>query len=322
MKRALITGITGQDGSYLAELLLSKWYKVYGLVRRSSNEKQFDRIQHLLEDITLITGDMTDEISLRQAIEKSAPDEVYDLAAMSQVKISFDQPAYTLMTDGLGVLYILEAIRTIKPDTRFYQASTSELYGQCSEVPQNESTPFHPRSPYGIAKLYAYWTTVNYREAYNIHASNGILHNHESQRRPLEFVTRKITHAAASIKLNITNKLLLGNLDAKRDWSYAPDMVEGMWRMLQQPKPDDYVLASGVTRTVRDFCKTAFDCVGLNYEDYVAVDPQFYRPAEVDILLGDASKARRVLGWEPKTSFEDMVHLMVDNDLRLLRDKR
>ena len=317
MTKALITGITGQDGSYLAELLLDKGYEVFGLVRRSSTGS-FERIDHLLHRVTLISGDMSDQASLIDAVRQAQPDEVYNLAAQSFVADSWKQSEYTGDVDALGVTRLLEAIRREKPDARFYQASSSEMYGKVKETPQTENTPFHPRSPYGVAKVYGYYITLNYRESFGIHASNGILFNHESPRRGLEFVTRKITDGVARIKLGMEPELRLGNLDASRDWGFAGDYVEMMWRMLQQDEPDDYVVASGETHTVREFCEIAFGRVGLDYEKYVVQDERFMRPAEVDLLHGDSSKAREKLGWEPKVSFRDLVEMMVDSDLARL----
>jgi len=320
-KRALITGVTGQDGSYLAEFLLERGYEVYGMVRRLSLEN-YARISHILDDIHLVEGDLLDEFSLLDAVEQVEPDELYNLAAQSFVPTSFKQPILTAQYDGLAVTRWLEAIRRVKPDTRFYQASTSEMYGKVREAPQNELTPFHPRSPYSVAKVYAFFITVNYRESYGLHASNGILFNHESPRRGLRFVTRKITHAAARIKYGLQNELRMGNLEAKRDWGFAGDSARGMWMMLQQPEPDDYVLATGEEHTVREFCRIAFEHAGLNYEDYVVVDPQFYRPAEVERLLGDPSKARAKLGWEPEVSFAELVRMMMEADLKCVADAR
>lgn len=313
-KSALITGITGQDGSYLAELLLEKGYDVHGLIRRAATPST-ERIDHILDRITLHVGELTDQSSLFDAIEGSQADEVYNLAAQSFVGDSWTVPVSTGDVDGLGVTRILEAIRRIKPTARFYQAATSEMYGKVHEVPQSETTPFHPRSPYGVAKVYGYYITLNYRESYAMHASNGILFNHESPRRGLEFVTRKITDTVARIKLGQASELALGNLDSKRDWGFAGDYVEGMWRMLQQDEPDDYVLATGETHTVREFCEIAFGHLGLDYQEYVKTDERFVRPAEVDLLLGDPGKARRELGWEPKVSFRGLVEMMVDADL-------
>lgn len=331
MKSALITGITGQDGSYLAELLLKKGYRVHGLVRRSSTHNT-SRIDHLLDQLLLHEGDLGDAPSLKRVLERAQPDEIYNLAAMSHVKVSFEMPEYTADVDGLGVLRMLEAMRAVCPGARFYQASTSELYGQVRETPQNENTPFHPRSPYGVAKLFAYWAVVNCREAYDLFACNGILYNHESPRRGETFVSRKITQAVAEIVNGTQEKLLLGNLDARRDWGYAPDFVEGMWRMLQQKLPEDYVLATGKTTTVRRFVELAFHEVGIEIQwrgkgveeqgidkksgrVLVEVSPAFFRPAEVDVLLGDASKARRQLGWSPTTTLPELVRIMVQADL-------
>jgi GDPmannose 4,6-dehydratase len=316
-KRALITGITGQDGSYLAELLLDKGYEVFGLVRRASTPSTL-RIEHILDRVTLIVGEMTDQTSLIEAMETSQADEVYNLAAQSFVGDSWTVPISTGDVDGLGVTRMLEAIRRVKPEARFYQAATSEMYGKVHEVPQSETTPFHPRSPYGVGKVYGYYITLNYRESYGLHASNGILFNHESPRRGLEFVTRKITNQAAKIKLGMGTELRLGNLDSKRDWGFAGDYVEMMWRMLQQDTPDDYVAATGETLTVREFCQIAFAHVGLDYTDHVVIDPAFVRPAEVELLLGDPSKAKRVLGWEPTVSFQGLVEMMVDADMERL----
>jgi GDPmannose 4,6-dehydratase len=316
-KRALITGITGQDGSYLAELLLDKGYEVFGLVRRASTPSTL-RIEHILDRVTLIVGEMTDQTSLIEAIETSQADEVYNLAAQSFVGDSWTVPISTGDVDGLGVTRLLEAIRRVKPEARFYQAATSEMYGKVHEVPQSETTPFHPRSPYGVGKVYGYYITLNYRESYGLHASNGILFNHESPRRGLEFVTRKITNQVAKIKLGDALELRLGNLDSKRDWGFAGDYVEMMWRMLQQDAPDDYVAATGETHTVREFCEIAFSHVGLDYNDHVVIDPRFVRPAEVELLLGDPSKAKLVLGWEPKVSFGGLVEMMVDADMERL----
>lgn len=320
MKSALITGITGQDGSYLAELLLSKGYRVFGLVRRTSIPN-LENIGHLLSDITLLSGDLADLASLIKAVEASAPDEVYNLAAQSFVSASWQQPVLTGEVTALGVTNLLEAVRMVRPDARFYQASTSEMFGKAVETPQRETTPFYPRSPYGVAKLYGHWITVNYRESYGMFACCGILFNHESPRRGLEFVTRKITDGVAQIKLGLAGELRLGNLEAKRDWGYAGDYVRAMWLMLQQEEPDDYVVASGENHSVRDFAAAAFACVDLNYEDYVVVDPQFFRPAEVEVLLGDAGKARAKLGWRPDTSFSRLVEMMVEADLERWRDK-
>ncbi len=316
-KTALITGITGQDGSYLADLLLSKGYRVCGMVRRASTEN-FQRIEHLRGQIELYQGDLLDGTSLARVLSESQPDEVYNLAAMSFVPTSWQQPVLTAEFTALGVTRLLDAIRAVCPATRFYQASSSEMFGKVRETPQSELTPFHPRSPYGVAKVYGHYLTVNYRESYGLFACSGILFNHESPRRGLEFVTRKISHAVARIKRGLDNELRLGNLQARRDWGFAGDYVEAMWRMLQQDEPDDYVIGTGETHRVEDFVQCAFDHVGLNWQDYVIVDPQFYRPAEVDLLLGDASKAREKLGWVPRVGFEQLAQMMVDADLALL----
>ena len=320
MPKALITGITGQDGSYLAEALLQKGYEVVGMVRRSSTVN-YERIAHIQGSIDFVNGDLLDQISLIDAIKIHEPDEIYNLAAQSFVQTSFGQPVLTGETTALSVTRMLDAIRIVNPKIRFYQASSSEMFGKVAEVPQTEATPFHPRSPYGVAKVYGHWITVNYRESYNLHASSGILFNHESPRRGLEFVTRKISYGAASIKLGLQEKLSLGNLDAKRDWGFAGDYVEAMWMMLQQEQPDDYVICSGMTHSVREFCDLAFNHLGLNYEDHVVVDEQFFRPAEVDLLVGDYGKAKRVLAWEPSTSFKDLVAMMVEADLALLEGR-
>ena len=317
-KRALITGITGQDGSHLAELLLDKGYEVHGMVRRSSTEK-FERIEHLRERITLHQGDLLDQRSLVDALRASKPDEIYNLAAMSFVAVSWIQPTLTAEFTGTGVTRMLEAMREASPDARFYQASSSEMFGKVLEVPQTETTPFYPRSPYGVAKAYGHFITVNYRESYDLHATSGILFNHESPRRGLEFVTRKITWHAAAIKHGKVDKLRLGNLDAERDWGYAKDYVEAMWLMLQQDKADDYVIATNTSHSVRECVEVAFDEAGLgDWERYVEIDPAFVRPAEVDHLIGDPSKAKRDLGWEPQTSFEELIRLMTRSDLELL----
>lgn len=313
-KRALITGLTGQDGSYLAELLLGKGYEVYGLMRRSSSETT-ERIDAFLERVKVVGGDLLDQTSLIDAVEEAAPDEVYNLAAQSFVAESWKEPVYTGDVDALGVTRLLEAIRRARPGARFYQASSSEMFGKVHETPQSETTPFHPRSPYGVAKVYGYFITMNYRESYGLHASNGILFNHESPRRGIEFVTRKITDGVARIAAGHASELALGNLDAKRDWGFAGDFVEAMWLMLQRDEPGDYVVATGETHTVREFCEIAFSRAGLDYEKHVTQDPRFMRPAEVDLLLGDAGKARRELGWEPKVSFRELVEMMVDEDL-------
>jgi len=317
-KRALITGITGQDGSYLAELLLAKGYEVTGMVRRSST-LNFERIAHIQDDCNLVPGDLLDEVSMIELLKAHRPEEVYNLAAQSFVQTSFGQPVLTGETTALGVTRLLDAIRIVDPGIRFYQASSSEMFGKVVEVPQKESTPFYPRSPYGVAKLYGHWITVNYRESYDLHASSGILFNHESPRRGLEFVTRKISNAVAKIKLGMQTDLFLGNLEAQRDWGFAKDYVEAMWLMLQEDEPSDFVVATGETHAVREFCDVAFSHVGLNYEDHVKIDERFFRPAEVDLLVGDPSRAEAVLGWKPVTPFEDLVRLMVDEDIEALR---
>jgi GDPmannose 4,6-dehydratase len=317
MRKALITGITGQDGSYLAEFLLEKGYAVYGMVRRSSLQ-HFDRIQHIIDELQLIEGDLTDQSSLDEAMKSTAPDEVYNLASQSFVPTSWNQPVLTADVTGMGVTRILEAIRKHKPDARFYQASTSEMFGKVQETPQTERTPFYPRSPYGVAKAYAHWITVNYRESYNIFACSGICFNHESPRRGLEFVSRKITDGVARIKLGLADKVKLGNLEARRDWGFAGDYARAMWLMLQQEQAEDYVIATGESHTVRALVEIAFAYVGLPVDAYVAVDPKLLRPAEVDILVGDASKARATLGWKPTVSFREMVHMMVEADLKRL----
>ena len=316
-KRAVITGITGQDGSYLAEFLLEKDYEVFGLIRRSSTVN-FERISHLQDKLELISGDLLDQKSLVTALQTAKPHEVYNLGAQSFVPASWEQPMLTGEITGLGVTRMLEAIRTTDEEIRFYQASTSELFGKAQETPQSETTPFYPRSPYGVSKLYAHWITINYRESFDMFACAGILFNHESPRRGLEFVTRKITHAVARIKHGMDEELRLGNLDARRDWGFAGDFVQAMWLMLQQDKPDDFVIATGETRTIREFCQVAFDRAGLDWENYVVIDERFFRPAEVNILLGDAAKASETLGWKPETSFEKMVQLMVDHDLEMV----
>ena len=320
MPKALITGITGQDGSYLAESLLDKGYDVIGMVRRSSTVN-YERIAHIQGAIQFVNGDLLDQISLIDAIKEHNPDEVYNLAAQSFVQTSFGQPVLTGETTALSVTRILDAIRNVDPSTRFYQASSSEMFGKVAEVPQTEKTPFYPRSPYGVAKVYGHWITVNYRESYNLHASSGILFNHESPRRGLEFVTRKISYGAASIKLGLETKLALGNLDSKRDWGFAGDYVEAMWLMLQEDSPDDYVICTGETHSVREFCEVAFSHLGLSYEDHVEVDEKFFRPAEVDLLVGDYSKASDKLKWAPKTTFEGLVTMMVDADMALLEGR-
>lgn len=321
MKRALITGVTGQDGSYLAEFLLSKEYEVYGMVRRLSVENYL-RIEHIKDDIVLCQGDLLDQLSLINLIRDIQPDEIYNLAAQSFVPTSFEQPVLTGEFTSLGVTRVLEAIRLVNPNIKFYQASSSEMFGKVRETPQNELTPFYPRSPYGVAKVYGHWITVNYRESYNIFACSGILFNHESPRRGLEFVTRKISYHVAKIKLGLANELRLGNLKARRDWGFAGDYVKAMWLMLQQDTPTDYVIATGITHSVQEFVEIAFNYVGLDWQKYVVVDPKFVRPAEVDFLQGDASKAKRELGWEPTLSFEELVKLMVEADLEFLSKKR
>ena len=316
-RRALITGITGQDGSYLAEFLLEKGYEVYGLIRRSSTVN-FERIRHIQEEIQLLSGDLLDQNSLMFAIQEARPHEVYNLGAQSFVPASWAQPLLTGEITALGVARLLEAIRSTDAGVRFYQASTSELFGKVRESPQTETTPFYPRSPYGVSKVYGHWITINYRESYDMYACAGILFNHESPRRGLEFVSRKITHGVARIKQGRAGELPLGNLDARRDWGYAGDFVRAMWMMLQQEEPDDFVIATGRDRTIREFCEAAFGCVGLDWERYVRVDERFLRPAEVEVLRGDPSKARRVLGWEPEVSFEEMVAMMVERDMELV----
>jgi len=324
-KKALITGITGQDGSYLAEFLIKKGYTVYGIIRRSSSFNT-QRIDHLYQDpheknrkLNLVYGDLNDASSLNLLIKNICPDEIYNLGAQSHVKVSFEVPEYTAEVTGLGTTRLLEAIRDSGVKTKFYQASSSEMYGKVLETPQSEETPFYPRSPYGAAKVYAYWMTVNYREAYNMFACNGILFNHESPRRGETFVTRKITMALAKIKLGLQKKLYLGNLDAKRDWGFAGDYVEAMWLMLQQPKADDFVIATGETHSVKEFLQEAFDYAKLDWKKYVAIDKRYLRPTEVDLLLGDSSKARRVLKWKPKVNFKQLVRMMVDSDMQVVR---
>jgi len=324
MKKALITGITGQDGSYLAELLLKKDYRVWGLVRRSSSFHT-GRIEHLYKDphekpkLRLIYGDLTDGGSLSNIISEIRPDEVYNLGAQSHVRVSFDTPIYTVNTDALGTLRLLEAIRSSSKPPKFYQASSSEMYGKVAEMPQTEKTPFYPRSPYGCAKVYSFWQTVNYREAYGLFACNGILFNHESPRRGETFVTRKITRAATRIKLGLQEKLYLGNLDARRDWGFAGDFVEAMWLVLQQDKPDDYVIATGEMHSVREFLDEVFGYLDMDWQKYVEIDPRYFRPTEVDILLGDSSKARKVLNWEPKVTFKALAKMMTDADMEIAR---
>ncbi len=317
-KKALITGITGQDGSYLAELLLAEGYEVIGVVRRSSSEN-FERISHIQDRLTLVSGDLHDGVSLIRIIQDFRPQEVYNLAAQSFVQTSWIQPVLTGESTALGVTRVLDAVRLVDQDIRFYQASSSEMFGKVQDVPQREETPFYPRSPYGVAKVYGHWITVNYRESYDMHASSGILFNHESPRRGLEFVTRKVTHAAARIKLGLASELRLGNLDAQRDWGFAGDYVRAMWLMLQQDQPDDYVIATGETHRVRELVEIAFDTVGLRWEDYVVIDPAFLRPAEVDLLVGDPSKAQRVLGWKREMDFPTLVETMVTSDLAALQ---
>ena len=321
-KTALITGITGQDGSYLAEFLLEQGYGVIGMVRRSSTVN-FDRIAHLqeIDALEIVQGDLLDQMSLIDILRECSPDEVYNLAAQSFVPTSWRQPVLTGEFTALGVTRMLDAIRIVKPDIRFYQASSSEMFGKVVAVPQTETTPFYPRSPYGVAKVYGHWITVNYRESYHLYACSGILFNHESPRRGLEFVTHKVTHAAARIKLGLQKEVRLGNLDAQRDWGYAGDYVKAMWLMLQQDEPEDYVVATGETHSVRELCDVAFRCVGLDYDDYVVIDERFYRPAEVDLLIGDSSKARQKLGWEPKVSFEELIEMMVKADLAALQEE-
>jgi GDPmannose 4,6-dehydratase len=327
-KKALVTGITGQDGSYLAELLLSKGYEVHGIIRRASTFNT-GRLDPIYDDphsdkrrLVLHYGDLSDASALSRMIAKIQPDEIYNLAAQSHVRVSFDAPEYTTDITGTGTIRLLEAIRESGVNPRFYQASSSEMFGKVQEIPQKETTPFYPRSPYGCAKVYSYWITVNYRESYGLFACNGILFNHESPRRGETFVTRKITRAVAHIKAGLQDKLFLGNLDAKRDWGYAKEYVEAMWLMLQQDEPDDYVIATNETHSVKEFLEVAFGHVGLDWQKYVEIDPRYYRPAEVELLIGDYSKARKQLGWEPKTKFEDLTRLMVDADIDLLRRHR
>jgi GDPmannose 4,6-dehydratase len=327
MKKALITGITGQDGSYLTELLLKKNYEVWGITRRSSSFNT-GRIENLYKDphekssLKLVYGDMTDGVNLFSLLNDINPDEVYNLAAQSHVRVSFDQPIYTVNVDGLGTLRLLEAVRKMQKPAKFYQAASSEMYGKVVHVPQNEKTPFYPRSPYGCAKVYSFWQTVNYREAYGLFACNGILFNHESPRRGETFVTRKITRAATRIKLGLQSKLYLGNLDAKRDWGFAGDYVEAMWLMMQQNNPDDYVIATGQTYSVREFLDEVFGCLGLDWKDYVEKDVRYCRPTEVDILQGDASKAKKHLGWQPKVTFKQLAKMMTDADMELAKQEK
>lgn len=318
MKSALVTGITGQDGSYLAEFLLSKGYKVYGLTRRSSTSVT-SRIEHLLTKVELLPGDLLDQTSLVEAMEVAKPDEVYNLAAQSFVQTSWNQPVLTAEFTAVGVTKVLEAIRRVCPKARFYQASSSEMFGKVQAVPQIESTPFYPRSPYGVAKLYGHWITINYRESFNLHATSGILFNHESPRRGIEFVTRKISYHVAMIKYGLADELRLGNLDSKRDWGFAGDYVEAMWLMLQQDKPEDYVIATNETHTVKEFVELAFARADLDWKKYVKLDEKFMRPAEVDLLIGNSLKAKKQLGWEPKTNFKQLVHMMVDADLDFVK---
>ncbi|MBI3173112.1 MAG: GDP-mannose 4,6-dehydratase [Chloroflexi bacterium] len=318
MPTALITGINGQDGSYLAEFLLKKGYRVVGLVRRSSTQN-FERISHLLDDIAVVQGDLHDQGSLLSLLEEHEPTEVYNLAAQSFVAVSWSQAVLTGEVTALGVTRLLEAIRFVNPKIKFYQASSSEMFGKVMEVPQRESTPFYPRSPYGVAKVYAHWITINYRESFDLFAASGILFNHESPRRGIEFVTRKITDGVARIKHGQAKELRLGNLEARRDWGFAGDYVEAMYRMLQQPQPDNYVVGTGETHSVREFCEIAFGRVGLDYKDFVVQDERYYRPAEVDLLVADPSKARSILQWEPAVSFKELVEMMVDSDMERVR---
>ena len=320
MPTAIITGITGQDGSYLAELLLSKGYEVVGMVRRSSTVT-FDRIEHIQDDIQIVQGDLHDQSSLVSVIEEYKPDEVYNLAAQSFVPTSWSQPILTAEVTGLGVARLLEAIRLVNPKIKFYQASSSEMFGKVVEVPQSESTPFYPRSPYGVAKVYGHWITINYRESFDIFATSGILFNHESPRRGLEFVTRKVSSTVAKIKLGQAKELRLGNLEAQRDWGFAGDYVEAMWLMLQHHTPESYVIGTGKTHPVRELCEIAFGAVGLNYQDYVIQDPRFYRPAEVDLLISDPTRAKTELGWSPKVSFKQLIEMMVESDLQRFSKK-
>jgi len=319
-RRALITGITGQDGSYLAELLLEKGYEVHGMVRGTSSEA-YGRLSEIRDRIELHPGDLLDQRSLGDVLRECQPDEIYNLAALSFVAASWRQPVLTAELAGVGVTRMLEAMREAAPEARFYQASSSEMFGKVREVPQNEGTPFHPRSPYGVAKAYGHFITVNYRESYDLYSCSGILFNHESPRRGLEFVTRKVSHGAAQIKLGLSDRLLLGNLDAERDWGYAKDYVEAMWLMLQQPEPQDFVVGTGEPHSVRDLVRVAFEHVGLDPDEYVGVDERYFRPAEVDRLVADSAKAREALRWEPKTSFTELVHLMVDADFGLLEEQ-
>jgi len=319
-KKALITGITGQDGSYLAEFLLEQGYQVIGMIRRAS-VPHMDRIQHILDYLTIVQGDLLDQVSLIDILREHRPQEVYNLAAQSFVPTSWAEPVLTGEFDALGVTRMLDAIRMVDPSIRFYQASSSEMFGKVREVPQTELTPFYPRSPYGVAKVYGHWITVNYRESYDLYAVSGILFNHESPRRGLEFVTRKVSRNAAKIKLGMADSLPLGNLDSLRDWGFAGDYVRAMWLMLQQDQPDDFVIATGVRHSIRELLECAFNHLGLNYQDYVTIDPRFLRPADVIDLVGDASKAKQKLGWEPTVSFEELIHMMVDHDLQLLQQE-
>jgi len=319
MPTALITGITGQDGSYLADLLLTKGYEVVGMVRRTSTVT-FERIAHIQDDVSIVFGDLHDQSSLVSMLEEYKPDEVYNLAAQSFVPVSWSQAVLTGEVTALGVTRLLETIRSVNPKIRFYQASSSEMFGKVMQVPQTETTPFYPRSPYGVAKVYGHWITVNYRESYNLFAASGILFNHESPRRGLEFVTRKITDGVARIKMGLSKELRLGNLDAQRDWGFAGDYVEAMWLMLQQDKPDDFVIGTGETHPVSEFCDVAFSYAGLNYKDYVVQDPRFYRPAEVDLLISNPVKAERILGWKPKVNFKQLTEMMVEADLKRIRN--
>jgi GDPmannose 4,6-dehydratase len=319
-RRALITGVTGQDGSYLAEFLLDQGYEVVGMVRRSSTVN-FERIAHIQDRITLVSGDLLDEVSIIQALREHRPQEVYNLAAQSFVQTSFNQPVFTGEATALGVTRVLDAIRFVDPEIRFYQASSSEMFGKVREVPQTELTPFHPRSPYGVAKVYGHWITVNYRESYDLHASSGILFNHESPRRGLEFVTRKVTYGVARIAAGLDREIRLGNLDSKRDWGFAGDYVRAMWLMLQSDTPGDFVVSTGETHSVRELCEIAFAHAGLNYEDHVVIDERFFRPAEVDLLVGDAKRANEELGWIPEVGFHELIEMMVDSDMALVRSE-
>jgi len=321
MPTALITGVNGQDGSYLAEFLLGKGYQVVGMVRRTST-MNLNRIRHIQNDIVIAYGDLHDRTSLTQILIEHQPDEVYNLAAQSFVPASFNQPVLTGEVNALGVARLLESIRAVNPRIRFYQASSSEMFGKVAESPQTEKTPFHPRNPYAVAKAYSHWITINYRESYNLFACSGICFNHESPRRGLEFVTRKVTHGVAQIKLGLSSELRLGNLEAQRDWGFAGDYVQAMWRMLQHSEPDDYVVATGETHSVRELCEVAFAQVGLNYQDYVVQDPKLFRPAEVDLLMGNPAKAERVLGWRPKVAFQELIRMMVNADLEMLKSEQ